>query len=248
MSWMFTLLSVVAKALGLGFLLIFLVALAALSLGLEKVWWALKFLSDVWILQAVAGAWIALAFERASAESTRKLDELNRVHDKRVSATKGVLKLIDGRLHATRRYLDTIENEKEVIGRERERYAEAVSEWNTEIKTYQISLLIDFDDSYYGLELDHHFLPKFSEIDGLLRRCRIEVQAGNALSKMTAARIQVLMADINHSSLEMMRRMLLIAKRDRELLDRRAPLQRGSIHLISYGDLFAALLGRRQQF
>lgn len=242
-----SILGLLIKSLGLGAYLIVAVTVLAVIAGFDVIWRSLVALSDIWLLQTLGAAWIALTFQKAQAASVRKLDELNRVHERRVLSTKSVLGLIDTRLHATRRYLAAIELEPEYIQHEREFYKQAVYEWNASIKTHQISLLVDYQDSYYGLELDHFFMPKFALLDRLLRQHRIEAQAGIAPSIERSNRINAIMADISATSLKIMRRMLLVAKRDREFLDSRAPLAKHNLHMISFGQLLSALFGRRQE-
>lgn len=233
-----------SQALGLGLLLALGTVLTVLFVGFDAFSNFVVWLLSTWILQTILGAWVALTFQKADATAERKLDSLNKGYERKVEATKAVLRLVDQRIYASRRYLDVLESEKSMIDVERQSYREAVALWNSELKTYQISILVDFD-SYYGLEFDHFYSPKFQGIDASLRSQRILVQSGQKFSAKTSQKIRDELGELNRSSLEMMRMMLRVAKRDRDALDRKSELRSENLSTISYGQLVSALLGLR---
>jgi hypothetical protein len=234
----------VSQAIGIGLLLAVGAVFTIVFLGFSTLASFCTWLLSTWMLQTILAAWVALTFQKADATAQRKLDSLNKSYKRKIESTKAAIQLIDQRIYASRRYLTVIESEPSLIDIERESYIQSVASWNSEIKTHQISILVDFEP-YYGLELDHVYFPAFQQIDSLLRSQRILVQSGGDFSRPSSAKIRSELSKLSLASLEMMRRMMKVAKADRDAFDRKATLEEKNLDSITYGQLLSALFALR---
>ena len=200
----------------------------------------LDFLVANWIVQTIFAGWIALAYQRASSEASRRNEILEATYHRQMNAANDLYSLVDRRIYASREYLATILTEPKRIDAVREEYRGAVRDWNEGAPKAQTTLLMELPSSY-GMRVDHVFNPGFLELDGLLRRQRLLIQADRAASTILTSRIRRILSEVHQTRIDDMRDITRIAKYQRLSWDNEYSTKRDRVEHLSTWQLAKAV-------
>lgn len=161
-----------------------------------------------WLLGAVIGGAIAFAWQRRGWVFQQNLKRGTDKYEAQVSVTRETFSLVDKRIFASRLYLDAlIENDKDIVAAERERYRKVVEEWNEKISGLIILIRVRFD-LQSSINFEKYFLPAFTEIDRKLRQKRLTATDNNGDQALITKAVKDDLSLINLKARGMMSGML----------------------------------------
>ncbi|WFP61354.1 hypothetical protein [Mesorhizobium sp. WSM4904] len=172
-----------------------------------------------WLLGAVIGGAIAFAWQRRGWVFQQSLKRGTDKYEAQVSVTREAFSLVDKRIFASRLYLDTlIENDKDNVAAERERYRKVVEEWNEKISGLVILIRVRFDFQS-SVRFERYFLPAFAEIDRKLRQKRLTIAKSGHEQALITNGIREDLSLVNLTAREIMADMLKITSDTLNIID-----------------------------
>lgn len=202
---------------------------------------AVAFLFENWIFQAAFGAWVVFALQQIHQKSVQRTDLFQKRYEQKLSAIQSFFGLVDKRIYASRAYLATLRvpQPDESWVTERERYREAVREWNERAPSVLVTMLTLLPARMcYQIERDT-FLP-FSQVDQMLASIR-RARSSNSPSRDAVFSTQDILADLVTNSNVSLASFLNLAKKERKLIDQEPSISEENLPNLSFGYLVASL-------
>ena len=158
------------------------------------------FLFETWVFQAVFGAWVVFALQQLHQASMQRADRFQKRYDQKLAAIQAFFGLVDKRIYATRAYraaLLSSESQEAWIA-EREKYRDAVREWNERAPGIVVTLLTLLP-ARLCFQLERETFQRFSTMDAHLGRVRRAREAEQA-DRTSAAQVADLLTELSEHS------------------------------------------------
>ena len=199
------------------------------------------FLFENWVFQAAFGAWVVFALQQVHQKSVQQSDLFQKRYEQKLVAIQSFFGLVDKRIYASRAYLATLRapQQDESWVAERERYRDAVREWNEKAPGVLVTMLTLLPARMcYQLERDT-FLP-FAHSDqllGTIRRARLN----GTESQNTIFGTRDILAELVENSNISLAEFLNLAKEERKFLNQEPAISERNLPNLSLGYLVASL-------